>query len=155
MRLTTPVAILLGFALVAVAVYLALRSHDAPAARVDAVAASTSVASLPDPLPSPTPATPTAPTAPSGALADANRSLAAQHDALVRSCWTPTKRAGSVVYSLHAQFDGKGKLATKLTLDPRGPQHLDVSECLAQKLAPIEISPANAPAIIDVILTLP
>jgi hypothetical protein len=149
MRLTTPGAILLGFLAIALAVFFGLRSRSG--VTLDAISIASTSASAPSPLPDPVPV-PAPP--PSGALADATRALTEQHDALVKACWGPQKE-GRVLLSVRARFDAQGHLATKVQLSPRGPVRVDVSECVANTLAPFAIAPANAPASVEIPLSIP
>jgi hypothetical protein len=154
MRLTTPGAILLGFVAIAIAIFLGLRTRASAVNGGDVAAIPSSAAAPLPPLPlADSPRGPAPPPA-TGALADATRALAAQHDALVKACWASSKE-GHAAFAVRAQFDDQGHLAGRLQISPRGQAHLDVSECIANHLAPIEIAPANAPANVEVSLTLP
>jgi hypothetical protein len=152
MRLTTPGAILLGFVSIAIAVFFGLRTR-AVTPTGSGADASTTAAPIPPssdlPLPDPPKGAPA-----SGAVADVVHALAAQHDALVKACWGPSME-GRVAYVVRVQFDDQGHQSTKAQLSARGQVRLDVSECVAGKLAPFAIARANAPARVEVPFTLP
>jgi hypothetical protein len=158
MRLTTPGAILLGFLAIAVAVFFALRTRPPPVSASDARASVATISAgsgAPTTVASdlPLPDAPKAPP-PTGALADATRAIAAQHDALMKACWG-SAMVGRAAYVVRVRFDDQGHQATKAQLSPRGQMRLDVAECVANHLGPIAIAQANAPASLEVPLTLP
>ncbi len=154
MRLNTPTAILIGLLSIAVAVFFALRARVAPGKGGDGTATvSADGASIAGPPPVYSKAAP-APEA-TGAIADATRGLDAQHDALVKACFGNAKDR-HVAYAVRMQFDDQGHSAARVQLSPRGPlPPLEVSECIANHLTPIEIAKGNAPANVEVQLTLP
>jgi len=123
MRLTTPGAILLGSFVIAIAVFFGLRGRGAavgasdPSSGVSTVAMSRSALPLPDPPPAPS-----SPLA-TGAVADATRALATQHDALMKTCWSATTQ-GRASFLVRAQFDDHGHQSSKAR--PGAPRRLRV-----------------------------
>jgi hypothetical protein len=153
MRLTTPGAILLGSFVIAIAVFLGLRGRGTAVGAGESSGSPSAVAPARSALPLPGPPAASSPLAP-GAVADATRALAAQHDALMKACWGPATE-GRASFLVRTQFDEHGHQSSKAQLSPRGQVRLDVSECIANNLAPLEIDPANAPAYVEAPLLLP
>jgi hypothetical protein len=166
MRLSTPLAIVLGLSAIAisssVAIFLALRKNHLD--EYERVARLPTLAGMP--APQPRPAEPVASASPPpqslsarGLQAEAARALAAQHDALVGACWKPFAETvpvlSSASYRLRVAFDANGKQAAKADLIPHLLIKPEVGECLALKLQPLELPPGTGPGTVDLTFSLP
>lgn len=159
LKLTTPVAILMGTSFggifVAIAIFFGLRGRVTPTATSELPAP---LVPMPQAVPeSKSPSTVELPVA--GAVDSAERALLAQRKELVKSCWRPLlskpPAIGSARYLVRLNFDKTGRQSTKAFLTPMGESRLDVTECIAQTLVPIAIPPQEGPKTFDVSLTLP
>jgi hypothetical protein len=165
MRLTTPLAIVVGLAgigvFVSVAVFLALRAnHREEYERVANLSTLGPVPAPPRPLEPVPVATLSSQTVPSrGLQAEAARAVAAQHETLVEACWKPFAQTvpvlASASYRLRVAFDANGKQAAKGNLVPHLLIKPEVAQCLALKLQPLELPPGLGPGTVDVTFTLP
>jgi hypothetical protein len=164
MRLTMPIAVFLGLSVAGVstatAVFLALRANHADtelrfASLPKPEAASVHVSSATGPVVATGTATPNAP----DAFHETELALAAQHDAIVASCFTPLARVSPDVrpVSFHVKvgFDADGKQSTKYELVARTLSRPEIVQCIAREILPMQISKGLGPVTVDVILSLP
>ena len=159
LKLTTPVAVLLGTGFggicVAAAVFVALRERPAPPviselpaplAPFEAPAIEKRAASVSD-----------APTA--TALDSAERALQAQHAKLSSTCWQPLAAKPpamrSARYVIRLAFDKTGHQSSKAFLSSMGESRIDITECIARTISPIVIPPQDTPQTFEASLTLP
>jgi hypothetical protein len=159
MRLTTPLALLLGLSasgfFVAIAVFFALRANYADA--------NSRLSSLSQRSPT---SVSTSVAASAGlvgrggdARREAARALAIQHDQFVATCFTPLAKnppeVGSVSFHVRVAFDEEGKQATKYEILTENLARIDITQCVGREIQPIVIPKDVAPATVDIPLILP
>ncbi|WP_437630484.1 hypothetical protein [Sorangium sp. So ce854] len=165
-QLSTPTAILLGSAMIAVAVYLGLRHGPAvvaPGARPAEGAAAIQagpVASAATAERAAAPAPPAAPGVPRDEVArQAARALDAHRQALVERCYRPAIAARpeprTVKYVFNITFDARGRQIARGLIEDRETARPEVTACLVGALPPVEIAPPGANVRVDVPFSLP
>ncbi|MGK3992216.1 hypothetical protein [Sorangium sp. So ce1024] len=175
-QLSTPTAILLGSAMIAVAVYLGLR-HGPAAVAPDARPAEGAAAIQAGPGASaaaveraaaPAPSAPSAaaveraaaPSVPRDEVArQAARALDAHRPALVERCYRPAIAARpeprTVKYVFNITFDARGRQIARGLIEDRETARPEVTACLVAALPPVEIAPPGVNVRVDVPFSLP
>jgi hypothetical protein len=174
----TPIAIVAGAVIIAVAVFLGLRGRPAPAAPIAATpsAAASSASSAPGSTsaggPAPPPVQPGVSTANPAALtlagaasphdksveADVVAALEKQRPGLVESCWKPSDASASGVapatFEIDVSFDEAGHEVAK-GISPRGKVNPELTSCLNMRSPSLAIPPRGVRTRARVPFTLP
>ncbi len=156
--LSTPVAVLAGSVIIAVAVYLGLRDRGSASpgqTPSPGAALGTQSATGAPPLP---PGPPRSAVDAAAAVSAAKAALQEQKKIAVTKCWAPSAEVqadpASVTYAFNFGFGPDGKQITRGIAEPRGARPGMVN-CMQAELPPIAI-PAQGQAIgVEVELTLP
>ncbi|MCK6591779.1 MAG: hypothetical protein HUU21_29470 [Polyangiaceae bacterium] len=162
--LSTPTAILISGALIAMAVFFGLRSRPSQDSPQNPAASRPSIA--PAALP-PQPgeiAPPRAPSQPAQASPDLvaaqlTKALEAQRKTIVERCWAPSfakqPTPATTKIFVNASFDANGQQVIRGIREDRDTGRADVRQCVSEILAPLQIPPSGANAFAEVELTLP
>lgn len=154
-NLGIPVAIVLSGALVAGALYMALRPTSAPVQPTTSEPTKPVVA--PTPAPAPTPVDPAAVRA-SGER-DAKQTLEALRPRMVAECWAPAaaKQAEptSIFLTFNFSFDAGGRCIGVGINEERERNRPDVAQCLRTLGILPTIAAPGAPLVLEIPFTLP
>ena len=151
-RLTTPVAIVIGAGLIAVAVYLGLRSS--PAQRTDRaptpqVAGDAPASAASEPVNA----------SPALVQQQAEAALAALKPTWRATCWDPAAAAqpepARARYTLDVSFDAAGRQVTFGLSETREFSRADVAQCLRDQPMSLRIPSPGAPMRVTLAFELP
>ncbi len=158
--LLTPAAIILAGAMIAGAVYLGLRSREAPpsAAPTPATAAPVGAPAISS-VASSSSSTMATPSSREAVATAAGAALANLRGDLARQCWKPavTTEAGPLIvrYVFHFTFDADGQQIARGVSEDRAAARPEVTQCVLQKLPTIRVPAPGAVTAVDVGFELP
>lgn len=155
--LTTPIAILIGSVIIALAVVFGPLLRPAPADRAPVVA-SVPVSQNPAPK---SPEHPPAAALPSKEVvtAEATKALEKYRNEIIERCWKPAVAvqpdppAVKLMWSF--TFDATGQQAARGAREARGASRPDIRDCLDEIVKQVTISPPGAVVQVEVPLALP
>jgi len=160
-HVSTPTAILIGCAMIAVGLFFGL--HCGESETPPAPSPEASLAPAVPPAPPPKEAPPAPPPVPSTPRDDivrqASKALEAQRPQLVERCWKPAlaKQAqpATAKFVFNYTFDAQGQQIGRGVAEDRATARPDLTACILGMLQPLSIQPPGASILVDVPLTLP
>ena len=160
-HVSTPTAILIGCAMIAVGLFFGLRRDERELPPAPSPKASLAPAAPPAPPPKEAPpAPPPVPSAPRDELVrQASKALDAQRPQLVARCWKPAlvKQAqpATAKFVFIYTFDAQGQQIGRGVAEDRATARPDLTACILGMLQPLSIQPPGANVQVEVPFTLP
>lgn len=152
-HISTPTAIMIGSLIVAVGVYLGLRSSQPPTPHEPAPAP---IASAPVPVP----AAPVVPVVPREVVArQATEALAYHRGLLMERCYRPLTRGAATSptakYIFDVSFDAAGSQVIRGIRELRGNEVPELTRCVNELLPALAVPPPGAPVMVEIPLEFP